>query len=98
MKIKENEKRDNYLDLARELKTLWGMRMTVIPIVVGALGTTTKGLEKGLEEWEISGRIQTTVLLRSTKILRKVQETGGGGHSLRLQKKKLTKSKMIRNR
>ena len=32
MKIKENEKRDEYLDLARELKKLWNMKMTVIPI------------------------------------------------------------------
>ena len=42
--------------------------MTVIPIVIGALGTIPKGLEKGLEDLEIGGQvktIQTTVLLRS---------------------------------
>ena len=44
MKFKECEKRDKYLDLARELKKLW-----IIPIVIGALGTVTKGLEQGLE-------------------------------------------------
>ena len=39
--IEESEKINNYLGLARELKN---MKVTVIPIVVGALGTVTKGL------------------------------------------------------
>ena len=49
VKLKENEKMDKYLDLAREVKKLWNMKVKVIPIVVGALGTVPKGLEKGLE-------------------------------------------------
>ena len=53
VKIKEIEKRDKYLDLARELKKLWNMKVTVIPIVIGALGTIPKGLVKRLEELEI---------------------------------------------
>ena len=50
----------------------------VIPIVIGALGTVTKGLIEVLEDLEIRGRveiIQTTVLLRSVRILRRVLET-----------------------
>ena len=43
IKLKECEKRDKYLDLARELKKLWKMKMTIIPIVIGAFGTVTKG-------------------------------------------------------
>ena len=39
---------DNYLDIARELKKLWNMKVTIIPIVIGAFGTVTKGLLKGL--------------------------------------------------
>ena len=35
------------------------MRVTVIPILVGALGMDPKGLERGLEEKEIRGRIET---------------------------------------
>ena len=31
------------------------MRVTVIPIVVGALGMATKGLERGLEKLDIRG-------------------------------------------
>ena len=32
-----------YLDLARELKKVWNMKVTIIPIVIGGLGTVTKG-------------------------------------------------------
>ena len=42
VKLKESENRDKYLDLARELKKLWNMKVTVIPIVISALGTVTK--------------------------------------------------------
>ena len=36
LKIKESEKRDDYLNLAKELKKkpLWNMMVTVIPIVI----------------------------------------------------------------
>ena len=52
VKIKESEKINEYLDLARELKMLWNMRVTVIPMVVGALGTVAKSLEKELRNWK----------------------------------------------
>ena len=54
-KLKESEKMDKYLDLARKLKKLWNMKVTVISIVIGALGTVTKGLIKGIEDLEIGG-------------------------------------------
>ena len=53
------------------------MRVTVIV----ALGIVHKGLERRLEVLEIRGRIetiQTTALLRSARILRKVLKTLGG--------------------
>ena len=54
IKLKEYEKKDNYLDLARELKKkLWNMKVTIIPIVICAFGTVTKGLLKGLEDLEV---------------------------------------------
>ena len=43
VKVKESEKKDKYLHLARELKKLWNMKVSVIPIVTGALDTVTKG-------------------------------------------------------
>ena len=52
-------KKDKYLDLARELKKVWNMKVTIIPIVIGALGTVTKGLIKRLEDLEIRGRVKT---------------------------------------
>ena len=78
VKIKENEKIDKYLDLARELKKQWIMRVTVIPIVVGALGMIQKDLEKKLGKLEIRARIktiQTKAVLKSARILRRVLES-----------------------
>ena len=67
---------------------LWNMQVTIIPIVIGAFGTVTKLLLKGLEDLEVGGRvetIQTTALLRTSRILRRVLETWGDLLSLRLQ-------------
>ena len=58
IKLKEWEKRNKYLDLARELKNLWNMKVTIIPIVTGAFFTVTKGLLKGLEDLEVGGIIE----------------------------------------
>ena len=48
VKLKESEKRNKYLDLARELKKLRNMKVTLIPIVTDALGTVTNytGLQR----------------------------------------------------
>ena len=54
------------------------MKVTIIPIVIGAFGTLTKGLLKGLEDLEVGNRmetIQTTALLKTLRILRRVLET-----------------------
>ena len=53
LNLKESEKKDKYLDLARELKKLLNMKVTIVPIMIGALGTITKGLLKGLEDLEV---------------------------------------------
>ena len=50
LKIKENEKRDKYLDLTRELKKLWNMKVMLIAIVTGALRMACKAMERELEE------------------------------------------------
>ena len=54
------------------------MKVTIIPIVIGAFDTVTKGLLKGLEVLEVGDRvetIQTTALLKTARILRRVLET-----------------------
>ena len=88
VKLKESEKRDKYLDLDKEMKKLWNLKVTFIPIVIGALGTVTKGFVQGLEDLDIRGRIETirtTALLRSARILRRVPETWGDLLQLQLR-------------
>ena len=50
------------------------MKVTIIPIVIGAFVTVTKGLLKGLEDLEVGDRVETiqrTVLLKTARILRR---------------------------
>ena len=77
-KLKESEKKDNYLDLAKGRKNMWYMKLTVIPTVIDFLGRVTKGLVQRLEDLQIRGWvgiIQSTALLRSARMLRRVLET-----------------------
>ena len=78
IKLKECERKGKYLNLSRELKNQWSMKVIIIPIVIDAFNTVTKGLLTGLEDLEFGGwveTIQTTALLRTARILRKVLET-----------------------
>ena len=93
IKLKEREKRDKYLDLARELKKLWNMKVIIIPIVIGTFGTVSKGLLKGLEGLEFGGRVETiqiTAWLKTVRILRRVLEIWGDLLSLNLQWKTIS--------
>ena len=88
-----NNNNNKYLDLARELKKLWNMNVTIIPIVIGAFDTVTKGLLKGQKDLEVGGRvetIQTTALLKTARILKKVLETWGDLLSLNVQWKTIS--------
>ena len=73
--LKEYVKRDKYFDIVSELEKLWNMKVTVIPIVIGMLGAVIKGLVQGLEDLRRVETVQTTALLRSAKILKRVLET-----------------------
>ena len=69
------------------------MKVTIVPIVIGAFGAITKGLLKGLEDLEVDGQVETiqmTALLRTTRLLRRVLETWGGFLSLKLQWKNIS--------
>ena len=79
-KTEGKRKRDKYLELARELKKVWNLKVMVVPTVISMLGTVTKVVVQWLEDLEIRERletIQTTVLLRLARILRRVLETWG---------------------
>ena len=41
------------MNLVREQRKLWNMRVTIIVIVIGTIGMLPKGLERGVEELEI---------------------------------------------
>ena len=74
---KEKEKIEKYQDLARELKKIWNMKVKVVPIVPGPLGTISPLLTKRLERIGIRTSIvelQKTALLNSARIVRKVLE------------------------
>ena len=91
--LKECEKKNKYFDLARGLKKLWNMKENIRPIVIGAFGTITKRLLKGLENMEVGGRveiIQMTALLRTVRILRRALETWGDLLTLKLQWKNIS--------
>ena len=69
------------------------MKVTIILIVIGAFGTVTKGLLKGLEDFEVGGRVETmetTALFRMVRILRRVMETWGDLLLLKLQWKTIS--------
>ena len=62
--------------------------VTIIPILIGAFSMVTKGKLKGLEDLEVGSRvetIQTTALLKTARILRRVLETWGDLLSLNFQ-------------
>ena len=58
VRLKKNEKKDKYLGLQRELKKLWNMKVTVVPIIIAALCTVTKRFgksTKGIRNHRTSG-------------------------------------------
>ena len=93
VKVKESEKKNNYLDLAREMKRMWNIKVSIIPIVNDALGTVTKGLVHRLKDVDIAGRVetvQTTALMWSARIPRRVLKTWRDYLCLKLQWKTIS--------
>ena len=74
--LKEYEHKDKNRDLARELKKT--MEHESENNTNRAFGTVTNGLLKGLEDFEVGGRVETNetiALQRTARILRRVLET-----------------------
>ena len=68
-----------YLDFARELKKLCNMKLMMIPIVIGALGTVTKRFYigcGGIGNKGTSGDHLNYGIIESARILRNVPDTG----------------------
>ena len=61
------------------------MKVTIIPTVIGAFGSVTKGLLKGVEDLEFGGRVETIQNYWERQEYWRVQETWGDLLSLKLQ-------------
>ena len=58
--IIEKEKIENYQALKRELKRIWKLRrVTLVPIIIGALGTVSKDIEKWLGVTGVTCRLES---------------------------------------
>ena len=82
IKAKEQEKVEKYQDLRLEIQRLWNVKAQVVPVVIGALGSTTSDLPKHLEK--IPGRhrpaaLVKAALLGSSHILRKTLDLPESG-------------------
>ena len=79
IELKEQEKIDNYTELRQEVKKVWNLsQVMVVPVVIGALGVTSKRLKDWLEKLNIKSSIelqQKAALLGTTEIVRQVLET-----------------------
>ena len=75
---KEKEKIEKYQDLRRQIAKLWSIKTSVVPIVVGTLGTVTNNrLGKHLKTFGVTATVellQKAALLGTARILRKVLE------------------------
>ena len=72
---REAEKQLKYKCLGIEIKRMWDLKCTIIPIITGATGLVTGSLRKNLEP--ISGKhsidsLQKTAILGTSHIIRKV--------------------------
>ena len=69
------------------------MKVTIVSILIGTFGTLIEVLLKRLEDLEVSRQaetIQTTALLKTVRILRRVLKTRGDLLSLKLQWKTIS--------
>ena len=74
---KEDDKIEKYQDLGKELQKIWNVKVKIIPLVVSSLGAVPKQFGKRLKQIGITvgtARVQKTVLLGTTRILRNVLE------------------------
>jgi len=72
---KEEEKITKYSPLAHQVRKLYRVSTSIVPIVVGSLGVVTRRLEHSLKELgipDVLGGLQTSAIIGTTNILRKV--------------------------
>ena len=72
---KEAEKKLKYKSLCIEIKRMWNLKCTIMPVIIGATGIATRILRKNLEA--VPGKhsidsLQKTAILGTSHIIRKV--------------------------
>jgi len=72
---KEAEKKLKYRSLFIEIKRMWNLKCTIIPVKIGATGIVTRSLRKKLET--VPGKhsidsVQKTAILGTSHIIRKI--------------------------
>ena len=82
IRVKEQDKVEKYQDLRLEIQRLWNVKAQVVPVVIGALGSTTPNFPKHLEK--IPGKHRPTALVKaallgSSHILRKTLDLPESG-------------------
>jgi len=72
---KETEKLSKYQDLENEVSRMWKGRTKIVPVIIGALGTITKGLDKNLRLLPyhvLAIELQRNTLINTAHIIGKV--------------------------
>ena len=76
--LKEEEKVRKYIPLTKEIHKVHRVSTKIVPIILGSLGTVTNQLKGHLKELDLGnilGGLQTSVLIGTHNILRKVMNT-----------------------
>ncbi|CAL9694852.1 unnamed protein product [Knipowitschia caucasica] len=77
---KEHEKLEKYQGLREELERAWRVKVTVVPVVIGALGAVTPKLEEWLQRipgTTLDISVQKCAVLGTAKILRRTLKLPG---------------------
>ena len=75
---REKDQIEKYQDLGRELRKIWNVKVTIVPLVVGSFGATPEQFGNRYKQIDITvgtAQVQKTVLLGTARILRKVLES-----------------------
>ena len=91
VETKEEEKIKNYRELVSQVEKMYRVSAKVVPIVVGSLGVVSSGLVKYLKQLgigDVIGGLQTTALIGTAAILRKVLLHGQTEKKRKKQKNK----------
>ena len=75
---KEAEKMLQYRSLGMEIQRMWNLMCAIIPVTIGATEIVTRSIKKNLEVTpgkHSTGSLQTTAILGTSHIIRKVLQS-----------------------